>query len=137
MTQPPCGEWVYFGTETTDSHGRLTFDIPEDKRLSQGMYPVKTVVRWVTVYNYMYKPLKSAQSRNFPSAGNAIFPYPNFRETLHSRGITFFLMVHSSKVLLYQIKYAVVIFNLLGLNCTFVNLLTSSNAPYTFLKVGM
>ncbi|XP_023930713.1 protein retinal degeneration B isoform X1 [Lingula anatina] len=45
MTQPPSGEWLYFGTEITDSHGRVSFKIPEDKRLSQGMYPVKMVVR--------------------------------------------------------------------------------------------
>ncbi|PVD31481.1 hypothetical protein C0Q70_06893 [Pomacea canaliculata] len=45
MLQPPSGDWVYLGTEVTDSHGKLTFTIPADKRLSQGMYPVKCVVK--------------------------------------------------------------------------------------------
>ncbi|XP_026178024.1 membrane-associated phosphatidylinositol transfer protein 2 isoform X3 [Mastacembelus armatus] len=45
MTQPPSGEWVYFSTEVTNSSGRVSFVIPEDKRLGIGVYPVKMVVR--------------------------------------------------------------------------------------------
>uniref|UniRef100_A0A3Q1I5M0 DDHD domain-containing protein n=1 Tax=Anabas testudineus TaxID=64144 RepID=A0A3Q1I5M0_ANATE len=45
MTQPPSGEWVYFNTEVTNSSGRVSFVIPDDKRLSIGVYPVKMVVR--------------------------------------------------------------------------------------------
>ncbi|XP_041348927.1 protein retinal degeneration B-like [Gigantopelta aegis] len=45
MCQPPSGEWIHMGTEITDGHGRLTFEIPMEKRLSQGMHPVKMVVR--------------------------------------------------------------------------------------------
>ncbi|XP_069557682.1 membrane-associated phosphatidylinositol transfer protein 2-like isoform X1 [Brachyistius frenatus] len=45
MTQPPSGEWVYFNTELTNSSGRISFVIPESKRLSIGVYPVKMVVR--------------------------------------------------------------------------------------------
>ncbi|XP_068166311.1 membrane-associated phosphatidylinositol transfer protein 2-like isoform X2 [Antennarius striatus] len=45
MTQPPSGEWVYFNTEVTNSSGRVSFVIPEDKRLGNGIYPVKMVVR--------------------------------------------------------------------------------------------
>ncbi|XP_053180879.1 membrane-associated phosphatidylinositol transfer protein 2-like isoform X1 [Scomber japonicus] len=45
MTQPPSGEWVYFNTEVTNSSGRVSFTIPEDKRLGIGVYPVKMVVR--------------------------------------------------------------------------------------------
>ncbi|KAM9858821.1 membrane-associated phosphatidylinositol transfer protein 2-like [Aulostomus maculatus] len=45
MTQPPSGEWVYFNTEVTNSSGRVSFNIPEDKRLGIGVYPVKMVVR--------------------------------------------------------------------------------------------
>lgn len=45
MTQPPSGEWVYFNTEVTSSSGRVSFVIPEDKRLGIGVYPVKMVVR--------------------------------------------------------------------------------------------
>ena len=45
MTTPPTGEWVSFGTELTDNSGRLTFEIPKEKSLSQGIYPVKMVVR--------------------------------------------------------------------------------------------
>ncbi|XP_060558830.1 protein retinal degeneration B-like isoform X3 [Ruditapes philippinarum] len=40
------GEWTYMGTENTDGHGRLTYTIPPEKRLSQGIHPVKMVVRW-------------------------------------------------------------------------------------------
>ncbi|XP_053375025.1 protein retinal degeneration B-like isoform X3 [Mercenaria mercenaria] len=39
------GEWTYMGTENTDGHGRLTYTIPPEKRLSQGIHPVKMVVR--------------------------------------------------------------------------------------------
>ncbi|KAL3856433.1 hypothetical protein ACJMK2_011194 [Sinanodonta woodiana] len=39
------GEWNYMGTEVTDGNGRVSFTIPEDKKLSQGIYPVKMVVR--------------------------------------------------------------------------------------------
>ncbi|XP_069379862.1 membrane-associated phosphatidylinositol transfer protein 2-like isoform X1 [Paralichthys olivaceus] len=45
MTQPPSGEWVYFNTEVTNSSGRVSFILPEDKRLGIGVYPVKMVVR--------------------------------------------------------------------------------------------
>uniref|UniRef100_A0A4W5NFP0 Phosphatidylinositol transfer protein membrane associated 2 n=1 Tax=Hucho hucho TaxID=62062 RepID=A0A4W5NFP0_9TELE len=45
MTQPPSGAWVYFDTELTNSSGRVSFIIPESKRLGFGVYPVKLVVR--------------------------------------------------------------------------------------------
>uniref|UniRef100_A0A8C7Q9F9 DDHD domain-containing protein n=1 Tax=Oncorhynchus mykiss TaxID=8022 RepID=A0A8C7Q9F9_ONCMY len=45
MTQPPSGDWVYFDTELTNSGGRVSFIIPESKRLGVGVYPVKLVVR--------------------------------------------------------------------------------------------
>lgn len=45
MTQPPSGEWVYFDTEVTNSSGRVSYAVPENKRLSIGVYPVKMVVR--------------------------------------------------------------------------------------------
>uniref|UniRef100_A0A3P8W177 Phosphatidylinositol transfer protein membrane associated 2 n=1 Tax=Cynoglossus semilaevis TaxID=244447 RepID=A0A3P8W177_CYNSE len=45
MTKPPSGEWVFFDTGMTNSGGRLSFIIPEDKRLGIGVYPVKMVVR--------------------------------------------------------------------------------------------
>lgn len=45
MTQPPSGEWVFFNTEVSNSSGRVSFLIPEDKRLGIGVYPVKMVVR--------------------------------------------------------------------------------------------
>nr|XP_057926094.1 membrane-associated phosphatidylinositol transfer protein 2-like isoform X3 [Doryrhamphus excisus] len=45
MTQPPSGEWVYFNTEVTNSSGRVSFVLPNDKRLGVGVYPVKMVVR--------------------------------------------------------------------------------------------
>nr|XP_056715209.1 membrane-associated phosphatidylinositol transfer protein 2 isoform X4 [Euleptes europaea] len=45
MTQPPSGEWVYFDTEISNSSGRISYVIPENKRLGIGVYPVKMVVR--------------------------------------------------------------------------------------------
>ncbi|RUS73636.1 hypothetical protein EGW08_018609, partial [Elysia chlorotica] len=45
MKQPPTGDWVLVGTDQTDSHGRLIYTIPAEHRLSQGMYPVKLIVR--------------------------------------------------------------------------------------------
>ncbi|XP_029296007.1 membrane-associated phosphatidylinositol transfer protein 2-like isoform X3 [Cottoperca gobio] len=45
MTQPPSGEWVYFNTEVTNSSGRVSFILPEDKRLGIGVYPIKMVIR--------------------------------------------------------------------------------------------
>ncbi|XP_078277816.1 membrane-associated phosphatidylinositol transfer protein 2 isoform X4 [Rhinoraja longicauda] len=45
MTQPPSGEWVYFDTDITNSSGRISYIIPEGKRLGIGVYPVKMVIR--------------------------------------------------------------------------------------------
>ncbi|KAL2100466.1 hypothetical protein ACEWY4_004860 [Coilia grayii] len=45
MTQPPSGDWLYFDTELTNSSGRVSYIIPESKRLGIGVYPVKMVVR--------------------------------------------------------------------------------------------
>ncbi|XP_034094114.1 membrane-associated phosphatidylinositol transfer protein 2-like isoform X3 [Gymnodraco acuticeps] len=45
MTQPPSGEWIYFDTEVTNSSGRVSFVVPDDKRLGIGVYPIKMVVR--------------------------------------------------------------------------------------------
>ncbi|NXO06673.1 PITM2 protein, partial [Oriolus oriolus] len=45
MTQPPSGEWVYFDTEISNSSGRVSYVIPEERRLGIGVYPVKMVVR--------------------------------------------------------------------------------------------
>ncbi|KAJ3603995.1 hypothetical protein NHX12_028736 [Muraenolepis orangiensis] len=38
-------KWVYFDTEVTNSSGRVSFLIPEDRRLGVGVYPIKMVVR--------------------------------------------------------------------------------------------
>ncbi|XP_057674636.1 membrane-associated phosphatidylinositol transfer protein 2 isoform X2 [Corythoichthys intestinalis] len=45
MTQPPSGEWVYFDTQLTNSSGRISYTLPDNKRLGIGVYPVKMVVR--------------------------------------------------------------------------------------------
>nr|CAB3264903.1 membrane-associated phosphatidylinositol transfer protein 3 [Phallusia mammillata] len=45
MTPPPASEWVHLGTEVTNNHGKITFTIPEQKRLGLGIYSVKMVVR--------------------------------------------------------------------------------------------
>uniref|UniRef100_A0A914VVA9 DDHD domain-containing protein n=1 Tax=Plectus sambesii TaxID=2011161 RepID=A0A914VVA9_9BILA len=38
------GEWLLYGTEETDGHGRLNYQFPPDKCLSVGVHPVKMVV---------------------------------------------------------------------------------------------
>ncbi|XP_041423433.1 membrane-associated phosphatidylinositol transfer protein 2 isoform X7 [Xenopus laevis] len=54
MTQPPAGEWVYFDTEISNSSGRISYVIPENKRLGIGVYPVKMVVRGDHTYADSY-----------------------------------------------------------------------------------
>uniref|UniRef100_H3A2P8 Phosphatidylinositol transfer protein membrane associated 1 n=1 Tax=Latimeria chalumnae TaxID=7897 RepID=H3A2P8_LATCH len=45
MTQPPSGKWVHFGTESTSNSGRISFSVPEERRLAIGVYPVRMIVR--------------------------------------------------------------------------------------------
>lgn len=45
MTQPLSGKWIHFGTEVTNSSGRLTFPVPLERALGVGVYPVRMVVR--------------------------------------------------------------------------------------------
>ncbi|CAI9741236.1 protein retinal degeneration B-like isoform X1 [Octopus vulgaris] len=45
MTVPPSGDWDHLGHELTDNHGRLTYTIPKEKRITQGIYPIKMIVR--------------------------------------------------------------------------------------------
>ncbi|XP_010190080.1 PREDICTED: membrane-associated phosphatidylinositol transfer protein 2 isoform X2 [Mesitornis unicolor] len=54
MTQPPSGEWVYFDTEISNSSGRISYAIPESRRLGIGVYPVKMVVRGDHTYADSY-----------------------------------------------------------------------------------
>nr|CFW94244.1 Eka-PI transferase 1 protein [Euperipatoides kanangrensis] len=60
MTNPPGGEWVYFGTEITNKYGRIVYTIPEEKQLGYGMYPIKMMVRgdhtWVDFYLTIVPP---------------------------------------------------------------------------------
>lgn len=63
MTQPPSGEWVYFNTELTNSSGRVSFVIPEEKRLGIGVYPVKMVVRWQSHFVIVFQFSKSLSSK--------------------------------------------------------------------------
>ncbi|XP_043940084.1 membrane-associated phosphatidylinositol transfer protein 1 [Protopterus annectens] len=51
MSQPPGGKWIHFGTELTNNSGRISFVIPEEKRLGIGMYPVRMVVRGDHTYS--------------------------------------------------------------------------------------
>jgi len=46
MTNPSVGQWTFFDTEVTDATGRVSYHVPDNRRLSEGMYPVKMVVRW-------------------------------------------------------------------------------------------
>ncbi|XP_062999827.1 membrane-associated phosphatidylinositol transfer protein 2 isoform X2 [Elgaria multicarinata webbii] len=54
MTQPPSGEWAYFDTEVTNSSGRISYVVPEKRRLGIGVYPVKMVVRGDHTYADSY-----------------------------------------------------------------------------------
>uniref|UniRef100_A0A8D0FRB8 DDHD domain-containing protein n=1 Tax=Strix occidentalis caurina TaxID=311401 RepID=A0A8D0FRB8_STROC len=45
MTEPSSGRWVYFDTEISNSSGRISYNIPKQKRLRVGVYPIKMVVR--------------------------------------------------------------------------------------------
>uniref|UniRef100_W5MGN9 Membrane-associated phosphatidylinositol transfer protein 3 n=1 Tax=Lepisosteus oculatus TaxID=7918 RepID=W5MGN9_LEPOC len=45
MTQPASGRWVHFDTEVTNSNGRVSYTVPEGKRLPVGVYPIKMVVK--------------------------------------------------------------------------------------------
>lgn len=45
ITEPSSGRWVYFDTEITNSSGRISYNVPKDKRLAVGVYPIKMVVR--------------------------------------------------------------------------------------------
>ena len=35
QSAPPAGDWICYGMTTTDSTGRLSFTLPEEKRLPQ------------------------------------------------------------------------------------------------------
>ena len=50
MTNPSVGQWTFFDTEVTDAAGRVSYRIPDSKRLPDGMYPVKMVVRLAILY---------------------------------------------------------------------------------------
>ncbi|XP_048374725.1 membrane-associated phosphatidylinositol transfer protein 3 isoform X1 [Sphaerodactylus townsendi] len=45
MTEPSSGRWVYFDTEITNNSGRISYNVPKEKRLGVGVYPIKMVVR--------------------------------------------------------------------------------------------
>ncbi|XP_061460783.1 membrane-associated phosphatidylinositol transfer protein 3 isoform X2 [Rhineura floridana] len=45
VTEPSSGRWVYFDTEITNSSGRILYNVPKEKRLAVGVFPIKMVVR--------------------------------------------------------------------------------------------
>ncbi|CAF3708247.1 unnamed protein product [Rotaria sp. Silwood1] len=45
MRSAPYGEWTLLDTIETDTHGRIRYTIPIEKKLSLGLHPVKLVVR--------------------------------------------------------------------------------------------
>ena len=45
MRSAPYGEWILLDTVETDTHGRIKYTIPVDKKLPLGLHPVKLVVR--------------------------------------------------------------------------------------------
>lgn len=44
-TQPASGRWVLFDTVVTTSNGRVSYTIPDNKKLGVGVYPIKMVVK--------------------------------------------------------------------------------------------
>ncbi|XP_060799996.1 membrane-associated phosphatidylinositol transfer protein 3-like isoform X2 [Neoarius graeffei] len=45
MTEPHSGCWVYFDTKITNSSGRVSYTIPDNKKFPVGVHPIKMVVR--------------------------------------------------------------------------------------------
>uniref|UniRef100_A0A1I8JM68 DDHD domain-containing protein n=1 Tax=Macrostomum lignano TaxID=282301 RepID=A0A1I8JM68_9PLAT len=45
LSQPPSGDWTYLGSGRTDSHGKLSFALPTDRRLPLGSHTLKLVAR--------------------------------------------------------------------------------------------
>jgi len=45
MKDPPMGEWTQVASGITDKTGRIAYNIPTDKALGYGIYPVKMIVR--------------------------------------------------------------------------------------------
>lgn len=47
MKETPAGEWCQLSTEVTDKGGRIVYQIPPEKSLGLGIYPVRMIVRSV------------------------------------------------------------------------------------------
>lgn len=45
LGQGPKSTWQSIGSDLTDKHGKLTFTLPEEKRLPIGLYPLKFLVK--------------------------------------------------------------------------------------------
>ena len=45
MRSAPYGEWTLLETVETNNHGRVTYIIPEEKKLPIGLHSIKLVVR--------------------------------------------------------------------------------------------
>ena len=58
MKDVKAGEWVLFSTEVTDKTGRITYQIPQDKALNYGVYPIKMIVRYETSL-FIFKVIRS------------------------------------------------------------------------------
>lgn len=89
MTQPPSGEWVYFNTEVTNSSGRVSFVVPEEKRLGIGVYPVKMVVRWGFIFIFFSLfplDLTNPFEMPLPYSVNISLAYTSFPGLTVSRG---------------------------------------------------
>ena len=52
MSYPPAGEWNLIDTGITGSGGRLSFTVPDERKLGVGIYPVKMVVRYGVVLHF-------------------------------------------------------------------------------------
>uniref|UniRef100_A0A8C7E0G1 Phosphatidylinositol transfer protein membrane associated 2 n=1 Tax=Naja naja TaxID=35670 RepID=A0A8C7E0G1_NAJNA len=93
MTQPPSGEWVYFDTEITNSSGRVSYTIAEQRRLGIGVYPVKMVVRYVLVHRGL-PGIGTAVERHWQELGYLII-YVTGRPDMQKQRVVAWLAQHN------------------------------------------
>lgn len=58
------GEWKFYASELTDSHGKLRYELPKEKRLPLGMYQIKMVVRCDHTFAEFYMSVLPANTES-------------------------------------------------------------------------
>ncbi|CAF0833193.1 unnamed protein product [Brachionus calyciflorus] len=64
MSKPSSnnGEWKFYASELTDSHGKIKYVIPKEKRLPLGMYQIKMVVKCDHTYSEFHMSVLPANT---------------------------------------------------------------------------